>query len=103
MEFDPTQLGVQAGSGAVVGGVIGFAAKKIVKLVAVLVGVQLGFLAYLENQGIVSVNWGQLENAAAFSATAGESGMPPFVADILSAAPLSGGFAAGALVGFKKG
>lgn len=103
MEFDPTQLGVQAGSGAVVGGVIGFAAKKVVKLVAVLVGVQLGFLAYLENQGIVSVNWSELENIAAFSPTAGGSGMPPFVTDILSAAPLSGGFAAGVLVGFKKG
>lgn len=101
MQLDATQLGVQAGGGAVVGGVIGFAAKKIVKLVAVLVGLELAMLAYLENQGIVSVNWGELQNAAAFST--GGGGMPPIVADILSAAPLSGGFAAGAAVGFKKG
>jgi uncharacterized membrane protein (Fun14 family) len=101
MEFDPTQLGVQAGGGAVVGGVIGFAAKKIVKIVAVLVGLEFAILAYLENQGIISVKWSELQSAAAF--TTGDGQMPPVVANALSAAPLSGGFAAGAAVGFKKG
>jgi len=101
--FDPAQFGIQAGGGAVVGGVIGFAAKKIIKLVAALVGVQLGLLAYLEHQGIVSVDWSQLRSVASVTAPATDGGIPPFVFDALSVLPAGGGFTVGALAGFKKG
>lgn len=103
VSFDPAQFGVQAGGGALVGGVIGYAAKKIVKLVAALVGVQLGLLAYLEHQGIVSVDWSQLRSAASVTASAADGGVPPFIADALSVLPAGGGFTIGALAGFKKG
>jgi uncharacterized membrane protein (Fun14 family) len=101
--FDPAQFGVQAGGGALVGGVIGYAAKKIVKLVAAIIGVQLGLLAYLEHQGIITVDWGQLRAAASFTASATDGGIPPVVVDALSVLPAGGGFAVGALAGFKKG
>lgn len=103
VEVDPTQLGVQAGGGFVIGGVIGFAAKKIVKLVALLAGLQLAVFAYLDYQGIVTVDWSALQGVAAFSTSGGESGVPPVVTQALSATPLSGGFAAGTALGFKKG
>ncbi len=38
LSIDPQQLGIEFGSGAVIGGIIGFAAKKIAKLIAVIVG-----------------------------------------------------------------
>jgi len=103
VSFDPAQFGIQAGGGALVGGVIGYAAKKIVKLVAALVGVQLALLAYLEHQGIVSVDWSQLRSAASVTAPTANGGVPPFVADALSVLPAGGGFTIGALAGFKKG
>lgn len=103
MEIDPTQIGLQVGGGAAIGGVIGYAAKKIIKLVAVLVGLELALFAYLENQGILSVNWSKLEAATEVTQYANGAGMPPIVSDFLSAAPMGGGFATGAVVGFKKG
>lgn len=103
VSFDPAQFGVQAGGGALVGGVIGYAAKKIVKLVAAIIGIQLGLLAYLEQQGIIAVDWGQLRAAASFTTSATDGGVPPFVVDALSVLPAGGGFTLGALAGFKKG
>lgn len=102
MEFDIANLTLQAGGGAVAGGVTGFAAKQVLKIIAVLIGLQIGLLAYLESRGLIAVNWDQLNQLAAVS---GSNGSPAdtILAPLLSVAPVSGGFAAGALVGFKKG
>jgi len=40
VDLNPQQLGLELGGGAVIGGVIGFAAKKVAKIIAVLVGIQ---------------------------------------------------------------
>lgn len=102
MEVDAPQLLVQGGGGMVVGGVLGFAMKKIVKLLAVLAGIQVAVLAYLERQGVITVNWDVLQNMTVI--TPGEGGgMPPVAANLISSLPAGGGLAIGAAVGFRKG
>jgi len=49
------------GGGFFAGALIGFALKKIVKLVAVVVGLFLGGLAYLQYQQIVNIDWQKLQ------------------------------------------
>lgn len=86
----------------VVGAVIGFAVKKVIKLAAILAGVQAAVLAYFEHQGVITVNWEAFQNMAVITAGDG-GGMPPILANILSSLPIGGGLALGAAVGFRKG
>jgi uncharacterized membrane protein (Fun14 family) len=86
----------------IVGGVLGFAVKKIVKLLAVLAGIQMAIFAYLEQQGVITVNWDALQNMTVVTPAQG-GGMPPIAADLISSLPVGGGLAVGAAVGFRKG
>jgi len=101
------QMGLELGGGAMIGGIIGFAAKKVAKIIAVLVGIELALFKFLETRGILEVNWdaisGAAENASG-AATGAASGQPPgWLLSIMSALPVSAGFTGGFLVGFKKG
>jgi uncharacterized membrane protein (Fun14 family) len=49
------------GGGFFVGLLIGYALKKIVKLIAVIVGLFIAGLAYLQYQQIASFNWDKIE------------------------------------------
>lgn len=102
------QIGLEVGGGAVIGGVIGFAAKKVAKIIAILVGIELALFKFLETRGILDVNWdavtGAAGNASEAAGTAGSSAQPPgWIMSLLSALPVSAGFTGGFLVGFKKG
>ena len=114
LPVDPTSLGLELGSGAVIGGIVGFAAKKIAKLIAVLVGLELALFKFLETRGILEVNWDALSSQAgnvtqqAANATSGGSNAvgstpPSWMASLLSALPVSAGFTGGFLVGFRRG
>ena len=103
-EINAQQLGFEFGSGAAIGGIIGFAAKKIAKLIAVLVGVQLAVFKFLESRGILSVNWDQLGATFLTASDAATADAPPAWMDtILSTLSVSAGFSGGFLVGFKRG
>jgi uncharacterized membrane protein (Fun14 family) len=103
-ELNLQQLGVDAGTGAVIGGVIGFAAKKIAKVLAVVVGLELALFKFLESRGILEVNWDKLGATFLSAGEAAASGTPPnWLMTILSTLSVSAGFTAGFLVGFKKG
>ena len=98
--IDPQQLGLEFGSGALIGGVIGFAAKKVAKLIAVVVGLELALFKFLESRGIMSVDWGKLSAGVLKTGEAAQGGTPPsWVATLLSTLSISGGF----MIGFKKG
>lgn len=97
------QIGVQAGGGAAIGAVVGYAAKKILKIIMALIGVQMAFLAYLESQGFISVNWAQMNSVVGFGTEGGGAVVPPFLMNLFSIAPVGGGFSLGAIAGFKKG
>jgi uncharacterized membrane protein (Fun14 family) len=49
------------GGGFFVGVIIGYALKKVIKLVAVIVGLFLAGLAYLQSQEIANINWNKLQ------------------------------------------
>ena len=49
------------GGGFFVGLVAGYAIKKIIKITAVIVGIFIAALAYLEYQRIIDVNWAKLQ------------------------------------------
>ncbi|GAA0643842.1 FUN14 domain-containing protein [Salarchaeum japonicum] len=104
VNIDPTSLGIEFGSGAVIGGIIGFAAKKVAKLIAVLVGIELALFKFLESRGILTVDWERLTAGAVQASEAAQNGTPPeWINTILSTLSISAGFTGGFLVGFRRG
>lgn len=95
-------LGFQVGAGGIGGFIVGYAVKKISKLVAVVIGLFLIALIYLGTQGIISINYDALfkamENALGLAGT-GFS----WLAGVISLLPFAGTFIAGFLLGFKLG
>lgn len=55
-------LSAAIGGGFFGGLLFGYALKKVIKLIAVIVGLFLARLAYLQYQQIASVNWDMVEN-----------------------------------------
>lgn len=96
------QIGFEAGGGAVVGGVIGFAAKKIAKLIAIIIGVQLALFKFLETKGVLSVDWSAITGVASEGASEAPEAQG-WLMSVLSTLPVSAGFTGGFLLGFKKG
>ncbi len=104
IDVSPTSLGLELGTGAVIGGIIGFAAKKVAKLIAVIVGLELALFKFLESRGILAVDWERLgANFLQASDAASSSTPPSWLASILSTLSISAGFAGGFFLGFKKG
>jgi uncharacterized membrane protein (Fun14 family) len=52
------------GGGFFVGVLIGYALKKVIKLVSVIVGLFLAGLAYLQSQQIATINWNRLQQVS---------------------------------------
>jgi uncharacterized membrane protein (Fun14 family) len=60
--FGPTAATM--GGGFFVGVLIGYALKKVIKLVAVIVGLFLAGLAYLQYNQIANINWNKLQQVS---------------------------------------
>ena len=104
LELDPTQLGLEFGGGAVIGGIIGFAFKKIAKVIAILVGLELALFKFLESRGILTVDWERLSGGLIGVTESATAQTPPsWINTILSTLSVGAGFTGGFLVGFKKG
>jgi uncharacterized membrane protein (Fun14 family) len=93
-----TQLGV----GGVVGLCIGYALKKIAKIVAVIIGIFSLGLIYLESQGLISVDWLGVE-AWGNTALASLGQMEGVLGTLLSNLPFAGGVIIGFGIGVKMG
>lgn len=100
--MDITQLGFDVGIGSVLGIITGYAAKKAIKLFAVLVGLQLGLLAVLENNSIIRLRWSQMSQLAMGTEEISQRGTRYFI-DVINYVPSGGGFVVGATIGFKRG
>ena len=50
------------GSGGVIGFLVGFAIKRVIKILAVIAGIFFGVLMYLQSQSLISVNWDKLQS-----------------------------------------
>jgi uncharacterized membrane protein (Fun14 family) len=53
MALDIPGLGLQMGGSALIGAIIGFTAKKVAKIIAVIIGLELVLFKFLESRGIL--------------------------------------------------
>jgi uncharacterized membrane protein (Fun14 family) len=95
------------GGGFFAGLVTGWALKKVFKLLAVVVGLFLGVLIYLQSQTIISIKWDKLQSVSeAALSTIGNS--ITHTGEISNAIgnvgiPLTGSLSVGFVIGFMKG
>jgi uncharacterized membrane protein (Fun14 family) len=114
--FGPTAATL--GGGFFVGILIGYALKKVIKLVAVIAGLFLAGLAYLQYHQIANINWNKLQTVSEEALTTLSNALiqiPGFgdsshtAATVSSLAmtsfgiPLTGSMSAGFTIGFMKG
>ncbi|WP_415280716.1 FUN14 domain-containing protein [Candidatus Nitrososphaera sp. FF02] len=64
MSIDPVSIGASIGFGGIAGFLIGYAVKKVMKIMLVIIGLFFAALGYLASQGIISVNWDKLAGAS---------------------------------------
>ena len=104
LDVDLRQLGLEFGTGATIGALIGFTAKKVAKLIAFIIGLELVVFKLLESRGILVVNWDRLGGAFLGAGEAATAQQPPsWLASIVSTLSIGAGFTGGFLLGFKKG
>jgi uncharacterized membrane protein (Fun14 family) len=113
-------IGTTLGGGFFAGALIGFALKKVIKILAVVVGLFFAGLAYLQYQQIVNIDWNKLQatsqNTVTMLANATtqisnhidnltDNNNHTTAALVISnfGIPLTGSMAMGLAVGFKKG
>ncbi|MFB6131789.1 MAG: FUN14 domain-containing protein [Halanaeroarchaeum sp.] len=104
LDVNLSSLGIEFGSGAVIGFIVGYAFKKVAKVIAILVGLELALFKFLESRGILTVQWDRLSGGLLDVGEAATSTQPPsWAVSIISTLSISAGFGGGFLVGFKKG
>ena len=114
--FGPTAATL--GGGFIVGILIGYALKKVIKIVAVIAGLFLAALAYLHYHQIANTNWNKLQTVSEGAITTfsnaiihipgiGDSSHATATASSLAMTsfgiPLTGSMSAGFTIGFIKG
>jgi uncharacterized membrane protein (Fun14 family) len=109
LSTDPfTPISATIGGGFVGGLLLGFALKKIVKLVAIVVGLFIAGLAYLQYHQVASIDWNRIE-ALVYTAVGnttpqiGSQDMTTALTVSSFGIPLTGSMSAGFAVGFMKG
>ncbi len=103
LQIDPTQIGIEMGTGAVIGGLIGFAAKKIAKIIAVIIGIELAVFRFLETKGYMTVNWDKISGGLLSGGQQAADASGTWVNAIVSTLSIGAGFTGGFFVGFKRG
>lgn len=97
-----TPLVAQVGIGGVGGLIVGYALKKLAKIVVVIIGLFVVALFYLSYQGIININFDKF--LAAIGSLLGlASGAANLLTVIIAALPFAGSFIVGFLLGFKLG
>jgi uncharacterized membrane protein (Fun14 family) len=117
--FGPTAATM--GGGFFAGVLIGYALKKVIKLVAVIIGLFLAGLAYLQYHQIAIINWNKLQTVSegAIATLSNLTMQIPGISGISSVdshtsvasslamtnfgIPLTGSMSAGFTIGFLKG
>jgi uncharacterized membrane protein (Fun14 family) len=102
IDVELTVLALEFGAGAVLGGLVGLAAKRVAKVLAVMIGVQLMLFRYLESRGILVVDWDHLSGGL-FGTTRPPSTESHWLESTLSVLSLGVGFTSGFLLGFYRG
>jgi uncharacterized membrane protein (Fun14 family) len=103
-----TSVSATLGGGFFGGLLFGYAIKKVVKLIAVIAGLFIAGLAYLQYQQIASFYWNRIEDltSAALGNVTGHISTNQELATLAMSnfgIPLTGSMSAGFAVGFMKG
>ena len=103
-----TSASVTIGGGFFGGILLGYAMKKVLKLISVVVGLFIAGLAYLQYQQIASFDWNRIEEIATTMLGNITNQVSVYQDTTLSGIatigiPLTGGMSAGFAVGFMKG
>ncbi|MDY6774112.1 MAG: FUN14 domain-containing protein [Candidatus Nanohaloarchaea archaeon] len=98
-----SEVVMNLGTGAVLGFISGYAAKIVTKIVAVVAGLSILFVKWLESQGLVNIDWVSLGGGVVKFGGQAASGAPSLADQIVSTMGLGGGFAAGFYLGFRRG
>jgi uncharacterized membrane protein (Fun14 family) len=106
-------FGATIGGGFFVGMLIGYALKKVVKIVAIVIGLFFAGLAYLQYQQIVAINWNKVPQLSQSVVTTlanvttqipgFNSGHPPDISISNFGIPLTGSMSVGFAIGFMRG
>jgi len=97
-----TPLSYQLGLGGIGGFIAGYALKKLMKIVAIIIGLFILALVYLGYQGIITINYGELGDAV--SGALGLSGQAAeWLVPIIAHLPFAGAFGLAFFLGFKMG
>ncbi len=92
----------QLGVGGVGGFIVGYAVKKLSKLIVILIGLFIIALLYLGTSGMISINYEKLWNALdGLLDFAGQAAS--WLIGLISLLPFMGSFIAGFVLGFKLG
>ncbi|UWG48364.1 putative membrane protein, Fun14 family [Halanaeroarchaeum sp. HSR-CO] len=104
LDVNLSSIGLELGTGAVIGFIIGYAFKMVAKIVAVIVGLELALFSFLESRGILVVKWDRLSGGLIEATDVATASQPPsWMTSIISTLSVGAGFTGGFLVGFKKG
>ncbi|NGM71068.1 hypothetical protein G6M89_19010 [Natronolimnobius sp. AArcel1] len=105
IDVDPTTLALEFLAAAVLGALVGFGAKRVAKLLAIIIGVQLMVVRYLESQEILIIDYERLTAGLVASqeqvATAGAE--IHWAESLLATVPVGVGFLSGFLIGYHRG
>jgi uncharacterized membrane protein (Fun14 family) len=95
------------GGGFFGGLLIGYSLKKVVNLIAVVVGLFIAGLVYLQYQQIASFNWNMIEGAITSLANTTANTINDYSIETLGLTnfgiPLTSGMSAGFAIGFLRG
>ena len=99
------EYGGSLGFGGAAGLAVGYTAKKMTKLVALALGVAFILVQALSYSGLITVNWGAVQDTAQGVWSDGQGGtMADRAWAILTAnLPFGGAFVAGFALGFRLG
>lgn len=97
-----TPIVFQLGVGSAGGFVVGFAVKKLSKLVLILIGLFLLALIYLSARGIINIDYGSLWNGLAGLLGWGETALS-WLIGVISILPFAVSFIASFLLELKLG
>lgn len=100
--LDFQQLGFEALLGSILGGLIGYGCKKLAKTLAIIVGVQLAVFRFLEAREIIIVDYERL-TAGIVGHRAAADVPPDWTVTIVSTLSITGGFALGFVIGYRRG
>jgi uncharacterized membrane protein (Fun14 family) len=102
-----TTTAATLGGGFFGGLLIGYALKKIVKLIAVIVGLFIAGLAYVQYHQIASFNWNKIEGTITLLANTTANTFNDKSIETLGLTnfgiPLTSGMSAGFAIGFLRG